>query len=90
VAWAGTIAESPFAGGIRSATVHDFADGSGQPRFSADHPVLSDRAECDRLSYHTDGQWIWRLSTAYYLAEYGIAPHRDLLAHLRAMERGAG
>jgi hypothetical protein len=40
--------------------------------------------------FHTDGEWIWRASAAYYLAEYQLAPHQDLLEHLRRMERGAG
>ena len=39
--------------------------------------------------HRTDGEWIWRESAAYYLAEYQLAPHPDLLAHLRRMERGA-
>lgn len=39
--------------------------------------------------HRTDGEWIWRTSTAYYLAEYQLAPHPDLLGHLRRMERGA-
>lgn len=40
-------------------------------------------------SYHTDGQWIWSASAAYYLAEDQLAPHPDLLEHLRRMEQGA-
>lgn len=39
--------------------------------------------------HRTDGEWIWRASAAYYLAEYQLAPHPDLLGHLRRMERGA-
>ena len=39
--------------------------------------------------HRTDGEWIWRSSAAYYLAEYQLAPHPDLLEHLRRMERGA-
>ena len=118
--WIDIVEDSPFTGGIRTATVHDLVDPAGQPRFAADHPRLPDPAECDRLaarmqagdiivdtsaraldavdpnrgrvvplSYHTDGQWIWRLASAYYLAEYQLAPEPALLEHLRSMERGA-
>jgi hypothetical protein len=118
--WIDVVEESPFAGGVRAATVHDLVDAGGQPRFAADHPRLPDPAECDRLaarmqagdivvgtdalavdavdpgrgrivplSYRTDGQWIWRMASAYYLAEYQLAPEPGLLEHLRSMERGA-
>jgi hypothetical protein len=31
----------------------------------------------------TDGHWIWSDASAYYADTYGIAPHEELLAHIR-------
>jgi hypothetical protein len=33
-------------------------------------------------SYRTDGVWAWSDATAYYLAEYGLAPDAEFAAHL--------
>jgi len=35
------------------------------------------------MDVRTDGTWIWTDATAYYLRHYLIAPHPDLLAHIR-------
>ncbi|MFI0444807.1 hypothetical protein [Actinomadura sp. 6N118] len=36
------------------------------------------------MSFRTDGHWVWTEALAYYLAEYGLAPEDDLVAHIRA------
>ncbi|WP_433327881.1 glycohydrolase toxin TNT-related protein [Spirillospora sp. CA-294931] len=40
------------------------------------------------LTFHTDGVWTWSGAVAYYLAEHGVPPEPDLVAHIRA--RGFG
>ncbi|QSB16806.1 hypothetical protein JQS43_11270 [Natronosporangium hydrolyticum] len=35
------------------------------------------------LTRRTDGHWVWSESTAYYLAEHGLAPQPALANHLR-------
>ncbi|WP_194908035.1 hypothetical protein [Catenulispora rubra] len=56
---------------------------------AAEDVIDPDRGHIVPQEHRTDGEWIWRASAAYYLAEYQLAPHPDLLAHLRRMERGA-
>ena len=56
---------------------------------AAEDVIDPDRGRVVPQEHRTDGEWIWRASAAYYLAEYQLAPHPDLLAHLRRMERGA-
>ncbi|MBB4926040.1 hypothetical protein [Kitasatospora kifunensis] len=36
------------------------------------------------MSFRTDGEWIWTDTITYYLDEYGLAPERGLLAHIRS------
>lgn len=35
------------------------------------------------LTFRTDGRWVWPEAVAYYLAEYGLAPHPEFAAYLR-------
>lgn len=39
------------------------------------------------IAYRTDGVWIWSAATAYYLERHRLAPHPDLLQHVRANGR---
>jgi len=36
------------------------------------------------MSFRTDGRWVWAEGSAYYLAEYSLAPEPDLLADIAA------
>ncbi|WP_240487257.1 TNT domain-containing protein [Actinomadura flavalba] len=48
-------------------------------------PDLLDAARPDRvpLTFHTDGVWVWSGAVAYYLAEHGVPPEPELVAHVR-------
>jgi hypothetical protein len=45
--------------------------------------VVEPRGSLVPMDIRTDGTWIWSDATAYYLRQYLIAPHPDLLAHIR-------
>ncbi|MFC0037823.1 glycohydrolase toxin TNT-related protein [Actinomadura rayongensis] len=49
-------------------------------------PDLLDPARPERvpLTFHTDGTWVWSGAVGYYLAEHGVPPEPDLVAHVRA------
>jgi hypothetical protein len=36
------------------------------------------------MSFRTDGRWVWNEASAYYADQYQLAPHPELLAHLRS------
>jgi hypothetical protein len=38
------------------------------------------------VSFRTDGYWIWSDAAGYYLHRHGLAPHPELLAHIRARD----
>ncbi|MFC7548796.1 hypothetical protein [Plantactinospora sp. GCM10030261] len=40
------------------------------------------RPEVVPLDFHTDGEWVWSESLAYFAERYGIGPEPELLAHL--------
>lgn len=50
----------------------------------ADDVVEPARGAAVPMSYRTDGRWIWAEGSAYYLAEYSLAPEPDLLADMAA------
>jgi hypothetical protein len=35
------------------------------------------------LHIHTDGEWVWPESLAYFADRYGFAPDPELLEHIR-------
>jgi hypothetical protein len=52
-------------------------------------PLVADELEPARgpvvpVGYATDGVWIWSAPLRYYVAEHGIAPEPEFLAHMRA------
>lgn len=43
----------------------------------------SSRGNAVRVSYSTDGEWIWTSEQAYYLQAHGVPPQADFLKHIR-------
>ncbi|MBB5154882.1 TNT domain-containing protein [Saccharopolyspora phatthalungensis] len=35
-------------------------------------------------TWHTDGVWLWPGAIAFYLAQYGVPPESELIAHIRS------
>jgi hypothetical protein len=51
-------------------------------------PLIPDELHPDRprvvpVGYATDGVWIWSATLRHYVAEHGISPESDFLAHVR-------
>ncbi|MFF5263112.1 TNT domain-containing protein [Actinomadura viridis] len=53
-------------------------------RSSAPDQIDPSRGDRVPLTFHTDGAWVWPGSVGYYLAEHGVPPEPDLVAHARA------
>jgi hypothetical protein len=49
----------------------------------ATDPFDPERPEVVPLDVHTDGEWVWSESLAYYALRYGYPPQRELLEHIR-------
>ncbi|MBO0871539.1 MAG: hypothetical protein J2P15_23555, partial [Micromonosporaceae bacterium] len=49
----------------------------------ATDPYDPERPEVVPLNVHTDGEWVWSESLAYYALRYGFPPQRELLEHIR-------
>ena len=46
-------------------------------------PFDPDRPEVVPLHLHTDGQWAWSESLAYFAQRYGVPPEAEFLEHIR-------
>jgi hypothetical protein len=45
-------------------------------------PFDPDRTEVVPLNMHTDGEWVWSESLAYFADRYGVPPEPDFLRHM--------
>lgn len=68
---------APVAAYLRDAPIVLAAFGYDRDPYDPGHP------EMVPLHLHTDGEWVWSESLAYFAERYGVAPEPDLLAHLR-------
>jgi hypothetical protein len=46
-------------------------------------PWDPDRPAVVPVSIHTDGEWVWSESEAYFAERYGIPPDPEFLAHIK-------
>ncbi|WP_328593945.1 TNT domain-containing protein [Actinomadura macrotermitis] len=53
-------------------------------RSSGPDQIDASRGDRVPLTFHTDGHWTWPGAVAYYLAEHGVPPEPELVAHARA------
>jgi len=62
---------------LREAPVLAYGYGFDQDPYHPEHP------EVVPIHIHTDGEWVWSESLAYYAQWYGFAPDPELLEHIR-------